>query len=438
MPEDRRSYLKGSRMSGERLSVLIVAANASTRWAGEAILPLHIFRGLRKAGHDAWMCVGSETKAELDELLGPDARRVFYVEDTGIHAAFRWIQAYLPMSMGSNPLYYVQVLTTQLRQRKVVRRLVKKMGIDVVHQPTPISPRAPSLLVNVGAPLVIGPMNGGMEYPQGFRFLQPQPMRGMRAFFRSLSKLLPRAFDAKRQAECLIVANQRTEDGLPLGVRGRIFRMVENAIVPEVWARRHDQEGGAQASPAARPFQLIFIGRLERWKGPEWAIEAVAQASSQVDCQLTIIGELRNERQRLEKRVAQLGIGSRVEFLGWLSQQRCAELLSVADALILPSVLDAGATVVLEAMASGKPVIAANWGGPADILDAGCGILVEPRDPESLVAGLEQAIVQLANDRGRCASMGRAARAKAVAEYTWPVKIERLVAIYREALMRQT
>ena len=66
-------------MAGERLSVLVVAANASARWAGEAILPLHIFRGLRKAGHDAWMCVGNETKPELDELLGPDAHRVCYL-----------------------------------------------------------------------------------------------------------------------------------------------------------------------------------------------------------------------------------------------------------------------------------------------------------------------------------------------------------------------
>jgi hypothetical protein len=67
-------------MSGERLSVLIVAANAPARWAGEAFLPLHIFRGLLKVGHDAWMCVGNETKPELEELLGPDAQRVSYVE----------------------------------------------------------------------------------------------------------------------------------------------------------------------------------------------------------------------------------------------------------------------------------------------------------------------------------------------------------------------
>ena len=428
-----RSFLiSWGAMPGERLSVLIVAANASTRWAGEAILPLHIFRGLLKAGHEAWLCVGSETKHELDELLGPDAQRVFYVEDARMHAAFRWIQARLPMSMGTNPLYYPQILITQARQRRVVRRLVKRLGIDVVHQPTPISPRIPSLIVNVPAPLVIGPMNGGMEYPPGFRFLEPQAKRGTRNFFRRLSNLLPRAFDAKRQAECLIVANQRTEDGLPSGVRGRIFRMVENAVVPEVWARGLAGED-AEPTPVTRPFELIFIGRLERWKGPEWAIEAVARACTQVDCRLKIVGELKNERQRLEERVAQLGIGSRVSFQGWLSQERCAELLSMADAMILPSVLDAGATVVLEAMASGKPTIAANWGGPADILDASCGILVEPRDPESLVAGLEQAIVKLASDRNRCASMGRAARAKVLAEYTWPAKIERLVEIYREA-----
>src|SRR5260370_37171964 len=123
----RRCYACG--MSGERLSVLIVAANASTRWAGEAILPLHIFQGLLKAGHDAWMCVGNETKPELDGLLGPDAQRVSYIGDAHMHSAFRWIQARTPSWMGSNPLYYPQVLATQWRQRGAVPELVKKLGI---------------------------------------------------------------------------------------------------------------------------------------------------------------------------------------------------------------------------------------------------------------------------------------------------------------------
>ncbi len=425
-------------MRGERLSVLIVAANASARWAGEAILPLHIFRGLLKAGHDAWMCVGNETKPELDELLGPDAQRVTYVDDARMHSAFRWIQARTPSWMGANPLYYPQVLATQWRQRNVVARLVGKLGIDVVHQPTPISPRAPSLLVDLPAPLVIGPMNGAMEYPPGFSFLQPGGVRRVKNFARGLANALPHVVDAKRQAECLIVANQRTENGLPSGVRGRIFKMVENGVVSEVWARGLAEEVAGSA-PVDRAFEIIFMGRLERWKGPEWLIEAVARACKQVNCRLKIVGDLRGggERRRLAERVSQLQIESRVEFLGWQSQERCAELLGKSDVLVLPSVFDPGATVVLEAMAAGKAVIAAKWGGPADILDASCGILIEPRDPTSLVADLEQAIVSLANDRDRCAGMGWAGRAKVLAEYTWPAKTERLVEIYREAISRR-
>jgi glycosyltransferase involved in cell wall biosynthesis len=423
-------------MSGECLSILVVAANASAKWAGEAVLPLHIFRGLRKAGHEAWLCVGNETKPELDELLGRDASRVHYVDDTRMHSAFRWIQARTPSWMGSNPLYYAQVLATQLRQRDLVAQLVDKLGIDVVHQPTPISPRIPSFLVNLPAPLVIGPMNGWMEYPPGFRFLQPRGVHAVKNLARSFAKALPRTFDAKRQAECLIVANQRTEDGLPSGVRGKIFRMVENGVVPEVWARTSAEH--FRDASENRPFEIIFFGRLERWKGPEWLIEAVARASKQVNCRLKVVGDLKNERQRLAERVSQLRVEDRVELLGWQAQERCAELLSAADVMVLPSVFDPGATVVLEAMAAGKAVIAARWGGPADILDDSCGILVEPRDPPSLVAGIEQAIVQLARNRERCAQMGRAGRDKVLAEYTWPMKIERFVEIYREAIRIRT
>jgi glycosyltransferase involved in cell wall biosynthesis len=423
-------------MSRERLSVLIVAANASTSWGGEAILPLHFFRGLMKAGHDAWMCVGNETKPELDELLGPDARRIFYVEDAQMHSAFRWIQARTPTWKESNSLYYSQVLATQWRQRGVVAQLVKNLGIDVVHQPTPVSPRLPSLLVDLPAPLVIGPMNGAMEYPPGFRFMQRRETRRMKNLTRSLANLLPSPVDAKRQAACLIVANQRTHDGLRSDVRGQIFRMIENAVVPELWAREVT-EGTADSAPGARAFEVIFIGRLERWKGPEWLIEAVARACTQVDCRLKIVGDLRGERQRLAERVSQLRIESRVEFLGWQSQERCAELLQKSDVLVLPSVFESGGAVVLEAMASGKAVVAVKWGGPAEILDASCGILIEPRDPASLMADLERAIVTLANDRDHCASMGRAGRAKVLAEYTWPSKIERLVEIYREAISRR-
>jgi len=212
--------------------------------------------------------------------------------------------------------------------------------------------------------------------------------------------------------------------------------MVENGIVPELWASRMT-EGIPESVPADRPFEIIFIGRLERWKGPEWLIDAVARARKKVDCRLKIVGDLHGERQRLANIVTQLRMERFVEFFGWQSQQRCAELLAQSDVLVLPSVAEPGGAVILEAMASGRAVIAVNWGGPADYLDASCGILIEPRNPEGLVADLEQAIVSLATDRVRCARMGLAGRAKALAEYAWPKKIERYVEIYREAFRRR-
>ena len=191
-----------------------------------------------------------------------------------------------------------------------------------------------------------------------------------------------------------------------------------------------------ESPPTVSPHRVTLIFASKR--STQWTNLAVARACKRVDCRLKIVGDLQGgERQRLAERVSKLRLQSRVEFLGWQSQERCAELLSTSDVLILPSVFDPGATVVLEAMASGKAVIAVKWGGPADILDASCGILIEPRDPASLVTDLEQAIVGLANDRNRCASMGRAGRAKVLAEYTWPMKIERLVEIYREAIRRR-
>jgi glycosyltransferase involved in cell wall biosynthesis len=429
----RRSAGISLEVHADRLKVLVVAANASAKWGGEAILPLHIFQGLRSAGHEAWLCVGRETKTELDELLGPDAERVVYVDDTRMHAIFRWIQDRTPRWMGSNPLYFFQVIVTQIRQRSTVLRLVRTLGIDVVHQPTPVSPKVSSFLPALPVPLVVGPMNGGMEYPPGFRFLQARATRAVRRVTRLAAGLVTRLFDAKRRADCLLVANERTRAALPSGIKVPILEMVENGVVPGVWNHRTDAP--VQAAPD-RAFELVFIGRLERWKGAEWLVEAVARASRRVDCKLKVVGELRGERRRLATRVRELRIESRVELLGWQPQARCAELLAAADVLVLPSVFECGGAVVLEAMASAKAVIAVDWGGPGDYLDASCGILIAPRDPASLVSDLEEAIVSLATDRDRCVRLGRAGLEKVLAHYTWPMKIERITEVYRQVLRR--
>src|SRR5262249_36974252 len=196
-----------------------------------------------------------------------------------------------------------------------------------------------------------------MKYPPGFCFLEARRARGVRSVARLLAAVV-RPVDAKCRADCLLVANKRTRNALPSSVRGRVIELVENGVIPELWL---PDDSGRLPQPDLPncPFELIFVGRLERWKGVDWLIEAMARVYPSVDCRLKIVGEFKDERQRLAGGVSQLGIESRVESLGWQPQARCAQLLSEADVLVLPSVFECGGAVVLEAMVVAARIVVA-------------------------------------------------------------------------------
>jgi hypothetical protein len=71
----------------------------------------------------------------------------------------------------------VNQLVTQFLQRRIVRQLIRDGQIDVIHQPIPVAPRFPSAMFGLGVPVVIGPMNGGMEYPPALRHTESRITR---------------------------------------------------------------------------------------------------------------------------------------------------------------------------------------------------------------------------------------------------------------------
>ncbi|QJD98661.1 glycosyltransferase family 1 protein [Massilia forsythiae] len=116
-------------------------------------------------------------------------------------------------------------------------------------------------------------------------------------------------------------------------------------------------------------------------------------------------------------------------------QRRLAALLAGCDVLVHPGDCETFGLIVLEAMACGLPVVAANGGGVAELVDGDTGILAEPNSPDSLAGAIEAVY---ARDLGR---IGLAARRKAVEHYDWerilPQVLGRyagLLAGYRHAL----
>ena len=128
-------------------------------------------------------------------------------------------------------------------------------------------------------------------------------------------------------------------------------------------------------------FTLASVGNLIASKGHDLVIEALAQLP---DSQLLIAGRGPDE-DRLRALAVNLGVADRVEFLGTLPQHRLRQLYSGADALVLASVREGWANVLLEAMACGAPVVASNVGGTPEVVAAPeAGVLMAERSADAI------------------------------------------------------
>ncbi|HEX5245080.1 MAG TPA: glycosyltransferase family 4 protein [Tepidisphaeraceae bacterium] len=407
--------------------ILVVADNTSAMFGGEAILPLHYFRMLRKRGVEAWLITHGRTRGELSQTLGEEVNRVHFIPDLWLHRALYRLGKPLPQYVRHFSTGYLMRLITQYMARRMARRMIREHEIDLVHQPTPVAPRESSLIHGLGVPVVMGPMNGAMTYPPAFAKSQESKVsRALLKLGRWVSGAANRLMPGKIEADVLLVANDRTREALPNGTRGQIMELVENGVDLGMW-KFVDRSG------RTGPMRFVFTGRLVKMKGVNYLLEAMKRVTAQMPARLDIIGDgpMRAEWEALAN---SLGLQEHVNFHGWIKQDQCPKFMADADVLVLPSVFECGGAVVLEAMATGLPVIASDWGGPADYLDPTCGVLVPPQSPQQFVGDLANAMSKLAADPELRQRMGLAGRAKVEQNFDWDRKIDRMTRIYLHAI----
>jgi glycosyltransferase involved in cell wall biosynthesis len=123
-------------------------------------------------------------------------------------------------------------------------------------------------------------------------------------------------------------------------------------------------------------------------KGVDYLLRAVALLDG---VRLEIVGDgpLRADYERLAE---ELGIADRVDFEGFLPKPELAERMRRADLFALASRFENNPCVVLEALASGLPVVATRVGGLPELVDETSGILTAPRDPEDIARGIRAAL----------------------------------------------
>jgi glycosyltransferase involved in cell wall biosynthesis len=186
---------------------------------------------------------------------------------------------------------------------------------------------------------------------------------------------------------------------------------MERAATPATPER---SDAGRAVAPDQVP-RIISVGRLVAFKGFEDLIDACAELARrrlEFTCEIIGDGPLRND---LQAKIEMLNLSGQVQLLGSLSQRAVLEKLQAADIFALASVTDAqGAsdvfpTVILEAMASGRPVISTHLAGiPELVVDRQTGVLVSPGDTSALTDALER----LLRDTKLRLHYGRAGRAR--------------------------
>lgn len=439
--QDRKHY----QIPSLTIQTLLLSENASLQLGGEAALAVHWFRELSRQGVSVWLLSHARSRQELYRLFPGYKDRLVFVEDSWLQAWLWQLGRLLPQTVALFSTGWCIRLLTQLQQRRVTSRLIRDHGIEVVHLVMPVSPLEPTLIRQLGVPVVIGPLNGGMSYPPGFHHRESGWVRAFVKAGRALASVANRCLPGKTEASCLLAANERSRqvllDAFP-GSAGRITVLPENGVDLSVWrpAPRQAVFAGGKA-----PVRLLFAGRLVDWKGVDLLLQAFARAvqRSLVPLSLSIAGDGPMKR-RWQAMAARLGIlgGRDAEqgkafFLGWLPTETCADQMRQADVFVLPSLLECGGAVVLEAMATCLPVIACDWGGPADYLDASCGVLLPVRSETELIEALTLAMITLVENPPLRHAMGLVAAHKAQSHYSWTTKAKEMIDIYRQTTRSQ-
>lgn len=171
-------------------------------------------------------------------------------------------------------------------------------------------------------------------------------------------------------------------------------------------------------------FAIVAVGRLVPVKGFDVLVEALPGVFAAVpDACVTFVGD-GPDRGMLERRIAALGVASRVRFAG--AQPDVSRFLAAADVLAAPSRNEGMGRALVEAMALGVPIVASAVGGIPDVVgDGQHGRLVPSDDPRALAA----ALIELGRDRTLTAKLGAAA-ADGASRFSTDVAETRLLALY--------
>lgn len=301
-------------------------------------------------------------------------------------------------------------MATQLIGMSMALRALQRSGWrpEVIHAHV-FEAGFPALLLGrrLGCPVVVS---------EHFTAFQRDLVRGAdrliaKYCFRHADLVCPVSEDLRRQLEAV-------------QPRGR-YRVVPNVVDTTVFRPASDPRPG----PPSDAIRLLNVATLDEKKRHADLLEAVSRLRERgLEVVLDIIGE-GNLSSQLQSHARQLGLGEAVRFLGSRSPAEVAERMRESDVFVLPSRFENLPVVLLEAMATGLPIVATAVGGVPEIVDQQAGLLVPPGDVERLTSAIETVASRLGSfDRAMLAARAQHRYGAAAVGRVWDEIYDTLLA----------
>ena len=329
------------------------------------------------------------------------------------------------------PAYYWTYRRWHQDAYRLAQQLHQEMVFDVAHQLTMVGFREPGYLWKLGIPFVWGPVGGmgffpwrflpvvggyGALYYLGYNFFNWWHMN-----FLARPRQAANAA-ASGAANGLITATTENRAGAVKCWRCASSVLNEVGLPFEPFPNIHERA-------AEEPLRIFWSGLHIPRKALNLALQALSRLPADIDWEITILGEGRktNEWQLL---AAELGIGPRCHFLGWVPREQALDVMARAHLVLITSLRDLTSTVTVEALALGLPIICLDHCGFADVVNEQCGIKIFVTNPGEVVVEMTRVIEKLARDESERQTLARGALQRA-RDFSWKDKACVIDQIYR-------
>ncbi|MBZ5695433.1 MAG: glycosyltransferase [Acidobacteriia bacterium] len=248
-------------------------------------------------------------------------------------------------------------------------------------------------------------------------------------------RVLCRAFYAMADAVFAVTGDLRTYHSKQSWLPATNFRVIYNGVNLERFSRRVDAAPEVRRKYGIPEGRVVVgsVGRLVPIKDHATLLRAAEALLRQgKDMQVLLVGDGPESAKLKESAAASPALAGRVTFTG--ASDCVPELLSAMDVFVLPSICEGMSNTLLEAMASGLPVVATRTGGNPELVEDGqSGCLFSPRDAE----GLAHVLGQLTEDASNRRKFGKAARDRAVEQFSLTGMMQRYRDLYLELASRR-